>query len=169
MITITQKRLKLIKNLFFITVLLLSVNLAAQEYRIENPAKNTITLRLALTREEHQKGLSGIKPNQFKSNEGMLFINERMGVRKFWMPDTYFNLAIIFLDENLRIVGIESTAPKHPGHKEPPAIYRTNEYLAQFVLETKSNVQFSKKLKVGDQLKWKSKISLSEITQGIRH
>ncbi len=163
MITILDNALKLIKKgtLFFVIFPLLVFG--ASKYEVSNPEKKVITLRLAITREEHQKGLSGLKTQDFKESEGMLFINDAMGPRKFWMPDTYFNLDIIFLDESLKIVGLEKDVPFHPGLIEPPVIYKTKEYFAQYILETKAGATFSKKLKIGDQLTWKSAISLSEI------
>lgn len=166
MITIYQKAPKLIKNIILATVLIAILPMAVWAntgYQLTNPAAETITLRLALTKHEHSQGLSGIKPSNFSNDSGMLFVNDSMGKRRFWMPDTYFNLDIIFLDSNLKIVGIEKNVPFHPGLSEPPVIYRTDAYQAQFVLETKANAPFSRKLKVGDQLKWKSSTSLSEI------
>ena len=97
------------------------------------------------------------------NNKTVLIAMNRVSSRRFWMPDTYFNLDIIFLDDSLRIVGIENNVPAHPGFSEPPAIYRTKEYQAKYILETKAGVKFSKKLKSGDKLTWISASSLSEI------
>lgn len=167
MITIYQNPLKLIKNLALLAALLPMIALANGDYKMENPAKAVVKLRLALTKHEHSKGLSGIKPSDFPNDSGMLFVNEAMGTRRFWMPDTYFNLDIIFLDSDLKIVGIERDVPFHPGFTEPPVIYRTKSYQAQFVLETKGNAPFSKKLKVGDQLKWKSATPIQDIIKQV--
>jgi uncharacterized membrane protein (UPF0127 family) len=163
MITILDKNLKLIKNCGLILIILPLIFGFASKHEMSNQQNQTLTLRLAITQEEHQKGLSGLKPSEFNESEGMLFINKTMGPRRFWMPDTYFNLDIIFLNSKLKIVGLEKNVPFHPGFTEPPAIYRTKEYFAQYILETKAGSQFSKKLKKGDTLKWKSSISLSEI------
>lgn len=163
MMTIYQKALKLIKNFALLAVLLPLIALANTSYQMSNPENKKVTVRLALTKSEHAKGLSGIKDSDFPVSEGMLFVNDSMGTRRFWMPDTFFKLDIIFLDSNLKIVGIEKDVPFHPGYNEPPVIYRTKSYEAQFVLETKSGSAFSKKLKTGDKLKWISPISLSEI------
>lgn len=163
MITILEKVLKLIKNSLIIFLIFPLIVWSVEKFSMENPAKEKITLRLAITSSEHQRGLSGLKPNEFRTNEGMLFINDRVSSRRFWMPDTYFNLDIIFLDDSLRIVGIENNVPAHPGFSEPPAIYRTKEYQAKYILETKAGVKFSKKLKSGDKLTWISASSLSEI------
>ena len=53
------------------------------------------------------KGLSGIKRNQLKTNQGAIFIYPNEAPRSFWMPDTYFDLAIIFLDKNLVVKHVE--------------------------------------------------------------
>lgn len=166
MITIYQKVSKLIKNIALTTSVLvvISSNVAlAQNYQMENPSSQKINVVLSITKKEHAKGLSGVKASNFPNDKGMLFVNEGMGKRTFWMPDTYFNLDIVFLDSDLKIVGIEKNAPHHPGVTEPPVIYRTKTFEAMYVLETKASVPFSKSLKVGDKLKWIGPTSLSEI------
>ncbi len=168
MFTISQSQGK--RNLI-LAVFLLSfsfISLGKEGFRLKNPAGNKIELRLALTKAEHTKGLSGLKAKDFKNTEGMLFVNPEMSVRRFWMPDTYFNLDIIFLDSDLKIVAIESNVPAHPGMQEPPVIYKTGTYTAQFVLETKAGVPFSKKLKANDVLKFTGPTSLSEIVSKTR-
>lgn len=165
--TIYQKALKLIKNLALILsvscLFLWSVS-AQSAYQMMAPNKKLISLRLATSRADHTKGLSGIRASDFSIEEGMLFINDEMDKRQFWMPDTYFNLDIIYLDPQLKIVAIEKNAPAHPGTKEPPVIYRAKSYRAQYILETKASAPFSKDLKIGEQLKWMGSSSLSEIT-----
>jgi len=163
MTNIYQKTSKLIKNLALLSAVLPMMAWANVTYQMSNPTTDKVNVRLAITRFEHSRGLSGIKPSDFPVTESMLFVNDGMGDRRFWMPDTYFNLDIIFLDSDLKIVGIEKNVPMHPGMSEPPAIYRTKIYKAQFVLETKAAAPFSKKLKVGDKLKWISKTPISEI------
>jgi len=163
MLTILDLASKLIKKCVLILVIFPLLVAATPKYEILNSKNSRLTLRLAITRDEHQKGLSGLKPHEFKENEGMLFINESMDERKFWMPDTYFNLDIIFLDKNLKIVGIEKNVPFHPGFIEPPVIFKTKSYIAQYILETKAGAPFSKNLKIGDVLKWKGPSALSEI------
>ncbi|MBY0416264.1 MAG: DUF192 domain-containing protein [Bdellovibrionales bacterium] len=171
MITIYQKPLNLIKNLALIMSVMMVFSLEAASkkempkvsYQLSSPKSEKVNLRLAITRQEHAQGLSGIKPGDFPNDAGMLFVNDEMGIRQFWMPDTYFNLDMIFLDQDLKIVFIEKNAPAHPGTIEPPVIFRGKPQRAQFILETKANSKFSKDLKIGDQLKWIGPISLSEI------
>jgi uncharacterized membrane protein (UPF0127 family) len=168
---ITKNPLKLIKNLFALLLVLTSFHVSASpKYKGEmlNQKQNRITLRFALSKEEHTKGLSGLKTNQFNFKEGMLFVNSEESQRIFWMPDTYFNLDIMFLDTNLKVVGIEKNVMAHPGMIEPPIIQKTNAYIAKYILETKSGSAFSKDIKQGDQLKFKGSTSLEEIVLNTR-
>jgi hypothetical protein len=165
--TITYKTLKLIKNLVFWLAILGSTAHGKELYRMKNHNGDTVTLDLALTQSQHAQGLSGLTSKQFSNSRGMLFVNSGMGPRKFWMPNTFFNLDIIFLDSSLKIVGIEKNVPAHPGSIEPPVIYKTNTYMAHYVLETKASSSFGKKLKIADQLKFIGTTSLSEIGSSI--
>ena len=117
------------------------------------PYGDKIKLRLAITPETQTRGLSVLRDHEFQDNEGMLFVYDKSGPRRFWMPDTYFNLDIYFLDSNYKILAVEKNVPHHPGRQEPPAIYQTKTYEAQHVLELKSSSKISKKLKKGNQLK----------------
>jgi uncharacterized membrane protein (UPF0127 family) len=166
MTTISHKTLKLIKNLLIAFVIIGPFAWGKEFFKITNPYGNSVELTLAQTPAQQTKGLSGIKSQNFKNSQGMLFINSEMGERRFWMPETFFNLDIIFLDQNLKIVGLEKNVPAHPGMMEPPEIYRTKIYFAQYVLETKATSRFGVKLKISDQLNFSGTTSLSEIVQG---
>ncbi len=135
------------------TILISLSFIFAQEFI--TPSKERILLRLAITPEEQQKGLSGLRNHEFKENEGMLFIYENEGIRRFWMPDTYFNLDIYFLDKNFKIKYVEKNVPHHPGTAQPPPIYVTQSYKAWHVLELKTSSKISKKLKINDVLIFK--------------
>jgi uncharacterized protein len=163
MVTISHKTLNLIKNLLFAFFLLGQIAWGKGFFQIKNPSGVSVKLKLALTQRQHTEGLSGLRPKQFKKTEGMLFVNSEMGTRRFWMPNTYFNLDIIFLDQNLKIVGIEKNVPSHPGMIEPPSIYKTESYQAQYVLETKSGAAFGKNLNKNNVLRFSGPTSLSEI------
>ena len=163
MTNIYQKISKLIKYFALFSVVLPMMTWANVTFQMSNPNDIKVNVRLAITRLEHTRGLSGIKSSDFPLDQSMLFVNDGMGMRRFWMPDTHFNLDIIFLDSDLKIVGIEKNVPMHPGIKEPPVIYKTKDYRAQFILETKANAPFSKKIKMGDKLKWISNTPISEI------
>ena len=166
MTTISYHLLNLTKNLIFSLLLTSQIVLGKEPVKMKNPSGVEVELELALTQKQHTQGLSGLKSNEFKNSKGMLFVNPNIGPRRFWMPNTYFNLDIIFLDHDLKIVGIEKNVPAHPGLAEPPAIYKTDTYMAQFVLETKAYADFGKNLKKNDTLKLIGPTSLSEIVSG---
>lgn len=171
MLIISQTPLKLIKNIILLVlaiIILFHIPVYGKtgKYTLISPKGETISLSLSLTPEEQSKGLSGLRPEKMSQQEGMLFVYNSVAPRQFWMPDTYFNLDIIFLAPDLKVIGIEKNVPAHPGLKEPPVIYRTKTYNAQYILETKAGSPFSGPLKIGDQLKWKGPSSLSEIRSG---
>ena len=88
MITISQNTLKLIKNLLIVLALFSDFSWGKDRFSMKNPYGQSLSIDLATTRKEHMQGLSGLKPAQFKKNQGMLFVNPDMGQRRFWMPDT---------------------------------------------------------------------------------
>jgi uncharacterized protein len=171
---IAQRPLNLIKNLILILCLGLSSCFAAKQKAPEltsilvTPQGVELTTRLALTLEQQGQGLSGVQPEDFTDTEAMLFVYDSEGVREFWMPDTYFNLDIFFLDENLRVIDVERNVPAHPGMVEPPPIARTRSIRSWHVLELKASSPHARSLRIGDQLKWKGDVSLTEIKSNIR-
>lgn len=113
-----------------------------------------IPVSVARTAEEKRRGLSGVRPAHFGEEAGMLFWYEDSGARRFWMPDTYFALDIVFLDEDLRILEIEKNIPAHPGRAEPPAIPATRTIVARHVLEIKSGTPLAARLRPGDRFRF---------------
>jgi uncharacterized membrane protein (UPF0127 family) len=108
------------------------------------PNGNLVKLRLAVDPETQEKGLSGVRPKDFAINEGMLFYYSQRSLRQFWMPDTYMDLAIIFLDEELTIVHMERMSAQ-PGEKNPKNIKRTPAIVAQHVLELRADSPLARK------------------------
>ncbi|MBT3586488.1 MAG: DUF192 domain-containing protein [Halobacteriovoraceae bacterium] len=135
--------------------------------KIELPNGKKLAVKLAITGEEQNRGLSGVKADQFKNSQALLFFYSKKSAKRFWMPDTYFNLDIIFLDKHLKILAIEKNVPAHPGNSGVPKIAMTGTYFAQHVLEIKSSGGYGKGLKKGSILKWTSSPSLSEIESKI--
>ncbi len=123
----------------------------------------SFSIRLAITTAETVQGLSGIQADQFEENEGMLFVYKNAAYRRFWMPDTYFDLDIYFLDRSLKVVDIERSVEHHPGRNVPPKIATTRDIYSQYILEIKSSSPLSKQIHIGDQLQLKSKPSLQQI------
>ena len=88
-------------------------DLEKKTFTLRSPEGRPIRTSLALQQETKIRGLSGVRPHDFPDDGGMLFVFTREEERSFWMPDTYFNLDIIFLDKNLTIIGLEKNVP-HP-------------------------------------------------------
>ena len=55
-----------------------------------------IRTSLAIADKTKAQGLSGKRSSDFSQDQGMLFVFPKIGPRRFWMRDTYFNLDIIF-------------------------------------------------------------------------
>ncbi len=108
---------------------------------------------LSITHEEQIQGLSGILNQEYPNNKGMLFVNQTDSVKRFWMPDTYFDLDIFFLDNDLTVVGLNRNVPHHPGRLPDPPIALTDEFLCRHILELKSDSEAAKKIIVGTKLK----------------
>lgn len=68
-----------------------------------------LTVELALTGQEQQRGLSG--RNSLPSNQGMLFVFDHQDNWSFWMYDMKFPLDIIWFDSSRRAVYLEPNLP----------------------------------------------------------
>ena len=140
---------------------------SVRRFNLGHPSGRLIKTVLLYSVKEHEVGLSGTKAHEFDDNEGALFWYDARGVRRFWMPDTYFNLDLVFLDSALRIIDIDENLEAHPGREEPPAIKFSKSVRARHVLEIKSSSDFARSLKVGDQLQVLSPLNLSQIESKI--
>lgn len=128
------------------------------------PYGKAIKTTLAITEADQNQGLSGVRPDEFSDDQGMLFFYLEDFEKHFWMPDTYFDLDLFYLDQNLRITEIIRKAPHYIGRANPHLIPRLRGVWCRHVLEMKSSSDIAQKLKVGDQLKWKSSLTLEETT-----
>ncbi len=129
---------------------------------LKTPTGNTIQTILVYTPRDMEQGLSGVKSEDFKDDEGMLFFYLDENERHFWMPDTYFDLDIFYLDKELKILDINRKVPHYVGRANAELIPRARAVWGRHVLELKSSSALAAKLQVGDQLKWESKLSLKE-------
>ncbi|MFG1484896.1 DUF192 domain-containing protein [Halobacteriovorax sp. RZ-1] len=130
------------------------INKKWNEKILITPKNSEINVSWAVSEEEKQQGLSGLKANKMKKNEGLVFVYSKEMPLKFWMPDTHFDLDIIFLDKNFKVVAIE-TLPHYPSRNEPQKIPTTKVYQGQFVLELHAGMAKKYGITKGSQLKWK--------------
>lgn len=132
------------------------------------PSGRSVKIRLAVSQKDQRKGLSGLSPSQFTKEEGLFFFYEEDAFRSFWMPDTYFDLDMFFLDKNLKVLEILRKVPFHPGWKTPPPIYKTKPVFSRYILEMRSDSPLAKEIQKGASLTWIHQIKLSEIGSKIR-
>lgn len=129
---------------------------------LKTPKGHEIKTRLVYTVADTTQGLSGVKPEQFANDEGMLFFALWDSDKYFWMPDTYFDLDLIYLDMELKVLDIERKLPHYIGRDNEQLIPRARTVWARHVLEMKATSQISGELKVGDRLEWISKLNLKD-------
>lgn len=122
----------------------------------------TVNTRVVFTEADQIQGLSGVKPEDFAENEGMLFWYKEEGMRYFWMPDTYFDLDLFYLDKELKVTDIIRKLPHYVGRHNESLIPRAREVWSRHVLELKSSSPIAAGIKVGDTLKWEHELTLSE-------
>ncbi|GAB4009908.1 MAG: hypothetical protein Fur0010_01430 [Bdellovibrio sp.] len=168
-----QKTLKLIIFLFFL-VASMACNDQKDPFADVRKAKLMLSngvmfsVTMAITPEEQQQGLSGLRNEQFPDEEGMFFYYESMSPKRFWMPDTYFNLDIFFINDKMQVIAVERNVPAHPGRDMNPPIAQTQTYYAKHVLELKASSKIGKLISVGDQLSWENPSIPSQIESKIR-
>ena len=132
-----------------------------------SPDNSTIKTRIAYKSADQTKGLQGIKESEFNENEGMLFFYLTEASRTFWMPNTYFNLDLIYLDEDMKIIDIVRNLPHYTGTVDSE-IPRAPTIRSRHVLEMKAGSVISSRLNVGDSLQWKSSLSLPQTEERIK-
>lgn len=138
-----------------------------KEVRLVSPDGNVIKTTIASTAKEQTRGLQYMKESEFSDEEGMLFFYLSEQSRTFWMPNTYFNLDLIYLDKEMKIIDIVWNLPHYTGSVNSE-IPRAPTIKSRHVLEMKAGSPISAKLKIGDSLIWKSSLSLPETESRIR-
>lgn len=124
---------------------------------------NLIYIQIADTDKEKMEGLSGKTKLNFYNNkgkletEGMLFVFEKNQVENFWMKDMNFDLDMLWLDENYKVVYIDKNVPVNSYNKEDPFLSKIysngEEHLAKYVLEINSGMTDILNIKEGDTLR----------------
>jgi uncharacterized protein len=136
------------------------------EVRLITPSDEVIRTHLVWRQQDQIQGLSGIMPRDFDDDMGKLFFYLADGTRSFWMPDTYFDLDLFYLNQELEIIEIVWSLPHHPGRTGD--IPRAPAIRSRHVLEMKSGSPIAAGLRVGDRLGWGSRLTLRQTESKIR-
>lgn len=124
--------------------LLLNIQAFASE-AILSINNNIIKVELAITEEEHRKGL--MNRTSLGTNNGMLFIYDEPQLFSFWMKNTLIPLDIIFISsDNVILEKIENIPLCHI---DPCNTYN-NRRAAQYVLELPAGNTKKLGLTIGD-------------------
>ena len=114
-----------------------------------------VKTHIAKTNRQRMQGLSFFSPSQFSTNQAIYFAYPKVGYRQFWMPNTFFPLNIIFIDQNMQVVAIERDVRASPLASTPKKdIKRTKRYRSKDVIELHHKNSWDKNLKIGDQISW---------------
>jgi uncharacterized membrane protein (UPF0127 family) len=139
-----------------------------QQIELMTPQGDIIKTKLIYRPKDMEQGLSGVRSADFHEDQGMLFFYLDEGDKHFWMPDTYFDLDLIYLDKDLKILDIIRKLPHYIGRNNPGLIPRARGIWCRHVLEMKASSVISLNLKIGDKLQWKSQPDLSKTEAQIK-
>lgn len=148
------------RTLFGFLLICLVACQPSEHPRLSDYAMGTLTLPtgysfyvyIAATDLQRKKGLSGITKDSFPSDRGMLFIYQEMALRHFWMPETHFDLDIVFMKSDFEIIDIQRQLKHFPYSASEGEVPRSKPVSSQFVLEVKSGSILANQLHIGEKL-----------------
>ena len=165
-----MKILHILITKYLITVFLIITQPSAQfinkrwnKSYLTSPNKEIIEISWAISEKEKETGLSGLNPpTKMKKNQGLFFYNHKSQSYQYWMFNTFFDLDIIFLDENLKVIAVETL--KYSSQKDisnKNIIPQTKRYLSRYILELHAHSTKKLGIKIGTSLKWKDSSTIS--------
>jgi len=116
------------------------------------PNADVFTVYIAETSSQQYFGLRKIKVQNFDARMGMLFPQDQMLIRQFWMPETFFDLDIVFMDQNFLILDIHRALKHYPFKAKQGEVPMSRKVLSQHVLEVKSYSSLASRLQIGMKL-----------------
>ena len=129
-------------------ILSLSIIAAMALYSFLRPAIQNcvyIAVEIADTPQARQTGLSGRE--MLGENTGMLFVHENPGIQGYWMRGMRFPLDFVWLDDDMRVVGVEENISPET---YPEVFYSPNP--VRFVLETNAGWVEKNNILIGDKI-----------------
>lgn len=113
-------------------------------------AEKEVTVELALTPWEHQRGLK--QRHWLPENHGMLFIFPEEDHLSFWMKDTYIPISIAFISNGGTITQIESMEPLSLNS-------HTSREVVRYALEMAGGWFEQHNVRVGDKVELPSEVA----------
>ena len=107
--------------------------------------ENCFKIEIPRTQEEMIRGLMHVE--YLPDDEGMLFIFKEPRAHAFWMKDTLIPLDMIWLDEELQVVYVQTAVPCI---EEPCTIYAPNT-TALYTLEINAGLADEKNIEIGQK------------------
>jgi uncharacterized membrane protein (UPF0127 family) len=117
---------------------------------IEGPSgrSSAVRVELARTPEEQARGL--MFREKLADDEGMLFVFPASAVQSFWMKNTLIPLDMIFIGEDLTVVGLVERAEPHS--LTPRSVRRPSRY----VLEVNGGWSAARGVAAGDRVRFEN-------------
>ena len=134
---------------YFGYLFIYKINISDSQIKVVINQKEYL-LNIAKTDEERSRGLA--KFDTIKENEGMLFIFDVPGRYSFYMKDMKFNIDIIFLDQNKKVVDLYKNV-KFQDYKNPYdyETYKPN-FNSKYTIELKEGEIEKNGVKLGDYI-----------------
>ncbi len=117
---------------------------------VQNKKVKALIVDLASTAKEHEYGM--MNRTKLAPDEGMLFVFANPEVREFWMKNTLVDLDIAYIDQNKKIIDIQTMKAVTSVLQTQLATY-PSKGPAQFALEVKAGWFKKNKISVGAELK----------------
>jgi uncharacterized membrane protein (UPF0127 family) len=120
--------------------------LDSQELSIST-ATGEIQFQVVIANDNSTRSRGLMEVSSMRDNQGMLFIFPDNDYRTFWMKDTLIPLDMIFIDQEKKVVNIESnTTPNRTD------IHYSSKYPAMYVLEVNAGVASANSITNGSTL-----------------
>lgn len=122
-----------------------------QTVSITLPDGFNVQARVAVTPEEHEKGLMFV--TKLPENEGMIFVFNTPQNQLFWMKNTLIDLDIVFIDTNKQVTSVDEQVPHSYTYTPDDQVARSAGY-GQYVLELSAKTAAKHHVRPGQTLQF---------------
>ena len=122
-----------------------------QTVTITLPDGFDVQARVALTPEEHEKGLMFV--TKLPENEGMIFVFDSPTNQLFWMKNTLIDLDIVFIGADKKVTSVDEQVPHSYTYTPDDQVARSAGY-GQYVLELSAKTAVKHNVQPGQTLQF---------------